>query len=86
MDKCCYSQAPANAKVSSRWFTLTANGKQGADVAVGQKVEFSPAIEVLPGAGSVVAAEWDFEGAGDYPLSEKLEGSKLSRRVTLKTT
>ena len=40
-----------------------------ADVAVGDEVRVRRLVEVPPGAGTIVAAEWDFEGAGDYPLS-----------------
>jgi hypothetical protein len=35
----------------------------------------------------VVAAKWDFEGAGDYPVAEKFDDSNSSfSRVALKTT
>ncbi len=47
----------------------TVNGGTRADVAVGETVEFEAAIEVPVGTGVVVTAEWDFEGAGDYPVS-----------------
>lgn len=50
--------------------SLTANGGVRADVAVGEAVEFTGIIEVPPGTGVVVGAEWDFDGAGDYPLVE----------------
>lgn len=49
--------------------TLQANGGVRAEVAVGDTVAFSAQIDVPPGAGSVVAAQWDFEGAGTYPDS-----------------
>jgi len=49
---------------------LRANGSDRADVRVGEEVEFSGVIEVPPGAGTVVHAEWDFEGAGDYPQTQ----------------
>lgn len=56
--------------------TLTANGGTHPEVAVGATVEFAAVIEVPPGTGFVVAAEWDFEGAGDYPVVEgDLDGS-----------
>jgi hypothetical protein len=51
---------------------LTANGGARADVRVGEPVSFEGAIETPPGAGVVVAAEWDFEGAGDYPVASDL--------------
>jgi hypothetical protein len=35
----------------------------------------------------VVTAEWDFEGAGNFPFVEQLTSAKASgTRVTLKTT
>jgi hypothetical protein len=65
---------------------LTVNGGARADVDVGQKAEFSAVIEVPPGGGSVVGAEWDFEGAGDYPVTEKIDSAAASQSLTLKTT
>jgi hypothetical protein len=52
---------------------LRANGGVRADVKVNQPVTFTASIEVPPNAGKVVAAEWDFEGAGDYPIAERLD-------------
>jgi hypothetical protein len=46
---------------------LWANGRERADIAVGETVTFTATIEVPPGAGAVVGAEWDFEGLGTYP-------------------
>jgi hypothetical protein len=66
--------------------TVTANCKERADVVPSQQVEFLGVIEVPPGAGFVVAAEWDFEGAGDYPLSSSFDGAESCRRVTVKTS
>ncbi len=62
---------------------LTVNGVERADVKVGKKVKFSAVIETPPDAGSVVCVEWDFEGAGDYPVSEQI---KVKRKVKVKTT
>ncbi len=45
---------------------VTANGRDRADVAVGEPVEFRAVAEAPPGAGTVVRAEWDFDGSGDY--------------------
>ncbi len=47
---------------------VRANGAARADVGVGEAVEFSAEIEVPPGAGTIVHAEWDFEGDGDFPV------------------
>jgi PKD domain-containing protein len=51
---------------------LQANGGVRADVAVGETVTFTATIEVPPGAGKVVAAKWDFEGLGTYPVAAQL--------------
>jgi hypothetical protein len=64
---------------------LKANGGERANVAVGEKVEFVVIIELPPGTGTVVGAEWDFEGAGDYPSKEKFDFSNNSfSRMTVK--
>jgi hypothetical protein len=63
---------------------LKANGGQRAEVAVGQAVTFTARIETPPKTGKIVAAEWDFEGAGKYPDVEKLTDFKPT--VTLKVT
>jgi hypothetical protein len=52
---------------------LRAGGGVRADVAVGEPVTFTARIEVPPNAGDVVAAEWDFTGAGDFPTTEPIE-------------
>ena len=52
---------------------LKANGGVRAEVKVGEPVAFTATIETPPGAGSVVAAEWDFEGVGDYPVAAAIE-------------
>jgi hypothetical protein len=52
--------------------TVTANGVARVDVAVGKPVEFSAVIEAPPNTGKVVAAQWDFEGAGDFPDASRI--------------
>jgi hypothetical protein len=47
---------------------LKANGAEKAEVSVGQPVSFSASVEVPPGAGKLIAAEWSFEGETDYPV------------------
>ncbi len=67
--------------------TLTANGGVRTEVAVGEAVEFCAVIEAPPGGGTVVGAEWDFEGGGEYPLAEAFDDSNSSfSRVALKTS
>ena len=45
---------------------LTANGGARAEVKAGEAVRLEAVIEMPPGAGKVVAAEWDFTGSGDF--------------------
>jgi hypothetical protein len=52
---------------------LRANGGVRADVRAGETVTFTATIEVPPGAGKVVKAEWDFEGSGDYPAVARID-------------
>ncbi len=63
--------------------SLTANGKLRADVAVGQPVRFSGVITVPPGAGEVIAAEWDFDGAGDFPITSSVAHGSKTATVTM---
>jgi hypothetical protein len=66
--------------------TVTVNGGARADVAVGQPVTFSGVIEVPPHTGKVVEAEWDFEGAGDYPVPGQLQTDASGARATVTAT
>ena len=66
---------------------LTVNGAARADIKVGQSVTFVGMVEVPPGAGKIVTADWDFEGTGDYPLKGQLQPSGASsNNVSVKTT
>jgi hypothetical protein len=65
--------------------TLLANGGVRAEVSAGMPVTFSATIDVPPDTGTVVGAEWDFEGTGDYPVVETLKDTKAAR-VTLTRT
>ena len=47
---------------------MKVNGGERADVAARQAVTFTAKIEAPPKSGEVVAAEWDFEGVGSYPV------------------
>jgi hypothetical protein len=66
---------------------LTANGGERAEVAAGEAVAFEARIDLPPGTGVVVAADWDFEGAGDFPVAEPVEfvspdGSSVTVRAS----
>ena len=64
---------------------LQANGGDRSEVRVGEEVGFSAVIAAPPGAGRIVSAEWDFEGAGDYgdpaPVSPAEEVKLSARRA-----
>ena len=61
---------------------LQANGGVRTQVKVSQPVRFTATIEVPPNAGTVVAAEWDFEGAGDYPVSAPIDNPQSVVRLS----
>jgi hypothetical protein len=65
--------------------SLTANGAVRADVVAGDSVNFAGVAELAPGTGTIVSAEWDFEGVGDYPFKTSGIDGSLSRLV-LKST
>ncbi len=58
---------------------LAANGGERADISAGGSITFTATIEVPPGMGKVVSAEWDFEGAGDFPVSAAFEPAETVR-------
>jgi len=58
---------------------LKVNGGVRTEVAVGQPVTFTATIETPPGTGSVVAAEWDLEGTGEYPIPGQLSDHRSAR-------
>lgn len=61
---------------------LRVDGGQRVDIRAGQSVTFSATIEVPAGAGQVVALEWDFEGAGNYPVALNLDAPEQRLQVT----
>ncbi len=58
--------------------TLQANGSPRAETRVGESVSFTASIEVPTDAGTIVSAEWDFEGVGNYPVTAQI-GDSLSQ-------
>jgi hypothetical protein len=64
--------------------TLRANGGARAEVAAGTPVAFTAVAEVPPGTGRVVAAQWDMEGAGTFPIEARVPGTS-GGPVTLRT-
>lgn len=63
---------------------LRANGAVRAEVAVGEPVTLTATVATPEGQGQVVAAEWDFDGAGAYPTRAPLQAAQA--RVTLSAT
>lgn len=61
---------------------LQANGGVCAEVSVGATVAFTATIEVPPGAGKVVAAEWDFAGLGNYPMNARIDKPETLIRLS----
>ena len=43
---------------------------------------FSAEIEVPPGTGKIVAAEWDFDGEGKFPVVQKIDASNATASGT----
>ena len=67
--------------------TLKANGGERAEVKVGEPVTFNAIIELPQNTGKIIAAQWDFEGAGSFGVEGKLiPDGNSSTRVTLKTS
>lgn len=54
---------------------LEANGSLCARVKVGDEVSFSGVADQPPGAGTIVGAEWDFEGTGAFVQSKGIDGA-----------
>lgn len=62
---------------------LKANGGIRAEVAAGQPVRFTGIIAVPPGMGSIVAAEWDFDGTGTFARTSAIRSGATIARVTI---
>jgi hypothetical protein len=60
---------------------LTVNGGERADVKAGETVELVGEIEVPPGAGGIVSAEWDYDGSGAYPDAQTFADHRASMTV-----
>ena len=63
---------------------LSVNGSQGADINTGQEVTFSATIELPENTGTIVSAEWDFEGEATFNDKSEVDGTKSS--LSLKET
>lgn len=63
--------------------TLRVNGRDRVEIAAGQTVTFNGTIDVPPGAGKVVAAEWDFDGSGAFAQSAQINQGVGSAKVSV---
>jgi len=64
---------------------VTANGEERTEVRVGEAVTLELQATVPPGAGTIVAADWDFDGTGTFPFRHAdVDGTATT--VTLSTT
>ena len=62
--------------------TASANGVVAATVAVGEPVRLTVNAEVPPGVGTIIVAEWDFDGTGSWPYRHDLDGSATQIEAT----
>jgi hypothetical protein len=69
-------EAAAERKGVQPVITVKANGQARADVAVGQPVTLTAAIDLPPQAGRIVLAEWDLDGSGSYPVKADLDATQ----------
>lgn len=65
--------------------TLTANGGGRADVEVGASILFAAVAEAPPGAGKIIAAQWDMEGIGSFPTTVEVQ-KPFKNRIEIKTS
>lgn len=66
---------------------VLANGEQKLEVKPGEPFTLAGTIDLPPNTGSIVSAEWDFDGKGEYPLSMDLDKAKhKGSQVTVTTT
>jgi hypothetical protein len=66
---------------------LTVDGRARVDISVGESVDFVASIDVPPGTGNVVAAEWDFDGSGEFAVKDpKIDGAQTRWRARVSHT
>jgi hypothetical protein len=50
--------------------SVTADGTIRTETRIGQEVTLEVRAEVPPGAGTIIAVKWDFDGTGTYPYTQ----------------
>ncbi|RYH14062.1 MAG: hypothetical protein EON57_01015 [Alphaproteobacteria bacterium] len=66
--------------------TLLANGGARAETPTGKPVYFTGTIAVPPGAGSIIAAEWDFDGSGTFATRSPVGDGAADAAVSIDHT
>ena len=77
------ARAAADRKGVQPVVLLRVNGAERADIPVGTEVVLNATVDVPPGAGVVVRAEWDLEGRGDFAVAESFGPGRAAPSVTL---
>ncbi len=62
---------------------LTVSGGKRIETVVGEPLTFSGSISAPPGAGDIVAAQWDFDGSGSFEQSSRVPSGKRSMRISI---
>jgi hypothetical protein len=65
---------------------LDVGGKLRADVKVGEEVDFHGKISIPTGMGNIIAAEFDFEGDGTYPMKTAFQESTDGESATVESS
>jgi hypothetical protein len=63
--------------------TLTINGAARADIRVGQSAKFEAVAEAPASTGSIVLAQWDFDGSGAFAEHSTITPKS---KITVSTT
>src|SRR5207302_8479029 len=63
---------------------VTANGSARADITAGEAVTLEVTAGAPPGAGTIIAVEWDFDGSGTFAFRHDVDGT--DNDVKLATT
>lgn len=62
---------------------MKVKGGDRAEVTAGQTVTFTGTIAVPPGTGAIVAAEWDFDGSGAFPVQSRVRRGARTATVSV---
>lgn len=66
---------------------LKANGSNRTEITAGESVTFTAVVDIPLNTGKLVAAQWDFEGTGTFPIVVQLTKTNASgSQIQIKTT